>query len=102
MGPSGPSRERLRRSGSERRAPLERGGGGGKVIEDRRFGIYDSRRYRMEGEPAPPDPSDDEDAAGRSTSVRGRGAADAGKKKATNAEKEKEKAARNKSGGRQG
>ena len=56
-------------------------GGGGKVIEDRRFGIYDSRRYRMEGEPAPPDPSDDDELAGRSTSVRGRGAsANAGKK----------------------
>jgi len=83
-------------------------GGGGKVIEDRRFGIYDSRRYRMEGEPAPPDPSDDEDAAGRSASVRGRGAsADAGKKKgaASNAEKdkarslEKEKDGKNKKGG---
>ena len=47
-------------------------GGGGKVIEDRRFGIYDSRRYRMEGEPAPPDPSDDEMNEHRS--VRGRGA----------------------------
>jgi len=87
-------------------------GGGGKVIEDRRFGIYDSRRYRMEGEPAPPDPSDDEDAAGRSASVRGRGAsADAGKKKGaagSNAEKdkstktrslEKEKDGKNKKGG---
>ena len=64
-----------------RSAPNPSGGGGGKVIEDRRFGIYDSRRYRMEGEPAPPDPSDDEDGAGRSTSVRGRGAsANAGSK----------------------
>ena len=78
-------------------------GGGGKVIEDRRFGIYDSRRYRMEGEPAPPDPSDDEDAAGRSASVRGRGAsADAGKKKASNAEKDKARAEKEKEKNKKG
>ena len=47
---------------------------GGKVIEDRRFGIYDSRRYRMEGEPAPPDPSSDEDDEPRVGRGRGRGA----------------------------
>ena len=47
---------------------------GGKVIEDRRFGIYDSRRYRMEGEPAPPDPSSDEDDEPRVRRGRGRGA----------------------------
>ena len=63
-----------RRGGvSSRRPPGGVGGGGGKVIEDRRFGIYDSRRYRMEGEPAPPDPSDDE-GVGASASIRGRGA----------------------------
>ena len=63
-----------RRGGvSSRRPPGGAGGGGGKVIEDRRFGIYDSRRYRMEGEPAPPDPSDDE-GVGASASIRGRGA----------------------------
>jgi hypothetical protein len=73
------------------------------VIEDRRFGIYDSRRYRMEGEPAPPDPSDDEDAAGRSASVRGRGAsADAGKKKASNAEKDKARAEKEKEKNKKG
>ena len=47
---------------------------GGKVIEDRRFGIYDSRRYRMEGEPAPPDPSSDEDDEPRVGRGRGRSA----------------------------
>ena len=77
-------------SGAARRSSAA--GGGGKVIEDRRFGIYDSRRYRMEGEPAPPDPSDDEDAAGRSASVRGRGAsANAGKKKEEKKEAKEEK-----------
>ena len=71
-----------RKKTTHRRNTAASAGGapGGKVIEDRRFGIYDSRRYRMEGEPAPPDPSSDEDDEPKVGRGRGRAAsAGAGK-----------------------
>ena len=44
----------------DRTTPAASRGGRGRAIEDRRFGVYDSRRYRVEGGPAPPNPTDDE------------------------------------------
>ena len=70
----GEAKERRKTTHRRNTAASAGGAPGGKVIEDRRFGIYDRRRYRMEGEPAPPDPSSDEDDEPKGGRSRGRAA----------------------------